>query len=352
MKKVKDGSFVSDLGEVIYYSQSRYESEIVGSDNCFICGASRGSTKFSDEHILPDWLLKEFDLYNSSINLPNRRTHRYSTYKIPCCTDCNKRMGDHFEKPISEAIKSGYEGVLDFIKKNGSDRIFQWLALIFFKSHYKDQKLWFFKNKQDGDDKIGDFYDWIELHHIHCIARLFYTNAKTDDSVSGTLFVFPAKQLESVESFDYADLYESRSIMIRLNDTCLLAVLNDSGLAGYHFMKTLPGPIGMLSAVQLREVFARISHLNNIIIDRPQFFSANVDGAYSIVAKVPKVLTLKKGAQAEYGELLHGLTISLLDSLVDECRNQIIEKVRQGQWTFLFFDNGEFDTESMNPIVE
>ncbi len=38
---------------------------------CFICGAQPGSKVFNDEHVIPEWVLRKFNLFNRTITLPN-----------------------------------------------------------------------------------------------------------------------------------------------------------------------------------------------------------------------------------------------------------------------------------------
>ncbi len=72
--------------KIIFFSLDKFITEIIEGDNCFICGIDKAKSKFNDEHIIPDWILKKLELFSASINLPNGDTYRYDKYKIPCCT--------------------------------------------------------------------------------------------------------------------------------------------------------------------------------------------------------------------------------------------------------------------------
>lgn len=53
-----------DNGKILHFSIKDFEEKIVKSNNCFICGQSPDDKIFNDEHIIPKWILRKFDLYN------------------------------------------------------------------------------------------------------------------------------------------------------------------------------------------------------------------------------------------------------------------------------------------------
>jgi hypothetical protein len=60
----EDGSVVDGAGRVIYFSPKRFEVDIGLGDCCFVCGAKPSDRPFNDEHILPEWLLRRYDLFS------------------------------------------------------------------------------------------------------------------------------------------------------------------------------------------------------------------------------------------------------------------------------------------------
>jgi hypothetical protein len=89
-----DGSVIDETGKVIFFSTERFVNDICLGHCCFICGAQPESRPFSDEYILPEWLLRHFDLFSRTITLPNEGKIRYDRYTVPCCVDCNALMGE------------------------------------------------------------------------------------------------------------------------------------------------------------------------------------------------------------------------------------------------------------------
>ena len=66
----RDVTLVSHDGRILLMSCKRFIDEIVMGDACFVCGASPRDKTFDDEHIVPRWVLRRFDLFNKQITLP------------------------------------------------------------------------------------------------------------------------------------------------------------------------------------------------------------------------------------------------------------------------------------------
>ena len=141
MPVTSDGSVVDQEGRLIFCSPARFVADICEGDHCFICGRSKREVDFNREHVLPDWMLHQFNLHRSTMTLPNSERHPYGTYTVPCCINCNSRLGEVFEMPISKAFASGFAGIEALVADEGPDRLFQWLSLIFLKLHLKDRRL-------------------------------------------------------------------------------------------------------------------------------------------------------------------------------------------------------------------
>jgi hypothetical protein len=109
--RTEDGSVVDADGRVIFFSAKRFEQDIGLGDCCFICGAKPSDRPFNDEHILPEWLLRRYNLFSETIKLPNESLVRYDRYTVPCCVDCNRNMGETIERPISEVIQAGPDAI-------------------------------------------------------------------------------------------------------------------------------------------------------------------------------------------------------------------------------------------------
>ena len=135
----EDGSIIDRAGKVIFFSAQRFVDDICLGNCCFICGARPEEKPFNDEHILPEWLLRRYDLFTKTITLPNDRMVRYDRYTVPCCADCNSLMGRLIEEPVSQVVQAGTDAVIEYIKKDGGLKMFIWTGLIFLKIHLKDR---------------------------------------------------------------------------------------------------------------------------------------------------------------------------------------------------------------------
>jgi hypothetical protein len=96
-----DGSIIDETGKVLFFSTNRFIDDICLGDCCFICGAKPGQKPFNNEHILPEWLLRRYNLFAGTITLPNGNKVRYDRYTVPCCAECNSLMGTEIETPIT-----------------------------------------------------------------------------------------------------------------------------------------------------------------------------------------------------------------------------------------------------------
>jgi hypothetical protein len=270
----QDGSIIDRAGKVIFFSAQRFVDDICLGNCCFICGARPGDKPFNNEHILPEWLLRRYDLFARTITLPNDRTVRYDRYTVPCCIDCNSLMGKVIEEPVSQLVRTGTEAVINYIKNDASGgalKIFIWMGLIFLKVHLKDRTFRVDPDLRKKSEQIGDRYEWDNLHHLHSLVRSFYTGCRVEAEAIGSCLVLPARTQVSPEKFDFGDLSFGQTMLLRLDDTALLTVFNDSGAVNGWFCQKLEKITGPLSDLQLREVLVEFAWLNIHLKERPTF---------------------------------------------------------------------------------
>ena len=266
------GNVVSSNGKTLFYSINSFIEEICNTDNCFVCGIENNKTIFNDEHVIPRWILKRYDLFGKNISLPNNKKFKYGKYKISCCKECNSLLGDNLEKKISEGFAGTYNDSVTFFDQN-RELVFIWVCLLYIKTHLRDRS---FKYDFQSDKKIGDDYEWGELHHIYCMARSVYTEIDIDKSVYGSMYIFPCAEYDWDESYDYIDLYGTGTVLIRLGNICIITVLNDSKLVGQLVKKKIDKITGKLNHIQMRELYARITYENLKIIDKPKYFTGGI----------------------------------------------------------------------------
>jgi hypothetical protein len=346
--KTPDGSFVDRDGKVIVFSPERFARDIGEGECCFICGAAPGTRPFNAEHVIPDWILKAHSLHSKGIELPNAALFSYGRYTIPCCEACNSLMSKELETPISRVIAAGYQAVSDYFHEHGPVLFFKWLALIFLKTHLCDRRLRTHLDKRKGDETLADRYDWEELHHVHCLARSFYTGARLDPSVLGTLVVLPSGNDRLSDGFDYGDNYLARTMLLQVKDVSFISVLNDSGISGQAMGPLLESIRGPLAPVQLREVMARVAYASLSIKMRPAFRSEiSHNGQYVISADLPPKIEMEPVNPSFFGELFYSCAKS---AIPDQQKDQLIPQIRSGKWTYIVDGSGKFIDHFKGPI--
>jgi hypothetical protein len=361
-----DVDVVDPSGKKLYFSLKKFIGDIAEGNRCFICGADPNAVVFNNEHVIPDWILAQYSLHSRTITIPNRAQQMYGGYTIPCCEECNQRLASTFETPISAIVKGGHDAIREYISSIDGPRLFfQWLALIYLKTHLKDKQLRLHLDRRRGSVTVSNLYEWKELHHIHCVARAFYTGATIEDSVFGSFVLWRAKCVPQREQFDYRDSYLGRTILLRLGDAAFIAVLNDSGgvkIAMEDFLQRLP--ISM-SPLQLRELMTRMAHMNMRVAERPvygsefsgSFLAPSMQtkntvfvGSYTISAELPeRVSLLDVPDRNALGEMLAFNLRDLIGEIAPpDGQESLIETMRDGLHSFIF----RSEEGLLEPLVE
>lgn len=344
-----DGSIEDQNGKVIFFSLDRFISDIVNGNCCFICGVRPAQAEFNNEHILPKWILKKYSLYNKKIALPNLTDIRYDRYTIPCCKSCNSLMNKKIEQPIYKLISKGYNEITKHIRDKGPWLFFIWLCLIYLKTHLKDKSLKYYLKDTNSRSKISDLYEWDSFHHIHCIARSFYTGVEMSANVLGSLLVLPSKVYEHYERYDYGDLYLAKTLFIRLDEITFISVLNDSCSSLTYVAEFVNKINDYVSPLQIRELMARLAYANIKLKTRPDYFSDInlIKQTYSINAKVPKTVVLDNLDAIEFGRLMYNCCKDIIAETISNSEHNDIELVKKGLYTFILDNNKNFIKNSM-----
>jgi hypothetical protein len=352
--KTADGSIEDHTGKVLFFSKDRFVKDICLGHCCFICGAQPGSKVFNDEHVIPEWVLRKFGLFDRTINLPNGTTLKYARYKVPCCADCNSLMGRQVEERISKVVKAGPDAVQDHIRDGNGLEVFVWLGLIFLKTHLKDRDYRIHLDRRQADIKIGDLYDWETLHHMHCLVRCFVNGAHLEKDVFGSMGAFAAKSEIGGDEFDYGDLFDAQTMMIRLDNVALITTFNDACGAIQGAMPRLNRIEGPLSQIQAREVMVDFAFVNLSIKERPKFYTECdiVKETITEKAKLPEKFELDELDYSLRGKLLRhslGETLGRMQA-VGKSPAEIEKAIDEGRFTVLFDDNGKFIRNSFVPL--
>jgi hypothetical protein len=253
-------------GKVMYFGYQDFMEKLVKGDHCFICGASPAEKPFNNEHIIPDWALRRYNLHEEWITLPNGTTMKYGQFVIPCCAECNTLLGQRLEEPISEYFSLSHPELVERMKADPtiSGQLYIWMCLIYSKTQLKYTALALHRERPGDKRTIGDLIGWRMMHHVHCMARVPYTGAKVGKQVCGSMMVLPALPDELGEDVDYMDSITAQCAMVRIGQIAVFAVMNDSRACQIKFKSYLDKIDGPLTSMQLREIFAHLEFLNFI----------------------------------------------------------------------------------------
>jgi len=326
----------------MFFSAERFTRDICSGQCCFICGVSRAAALFNDEHILPQWILRRFDLYGRTISLPNGRKVRYGSYTIRCCASCNSLLSKELEAPISRMFTGEHNAVVDQLTPERIRQLYIWMATVFLKTHLKDASLKHFANRNDGDATIAAVagYDWSDFHHIHCIARSAYTKAEISPEVYGTIIVLPAMLGDEDTAFDLIDLSMAQTFAVRIERTVIFAVFNDSCAVATGLSDLIDRINWPLNYMQIRELSAEIACCNLHLINRPVFHTSAESGnpprvhIYAETEDRPKFQKMDRGLRGAFMAHLFQDILPLL-RLGGRTSEESLELLKAGEVTFM-----------------
>lgn len=342
-----DGSVRDINGKTIFFSFERFKGAICKKGYCFVCGSSP-NRNFNNEHVFPNWLLRQCRVHEEKLTLPNGVLVKYGTYKIPCCQTCNSLLAEVYEAPISSAFYAGYDGVLEFVRNGGANRICAWLSLIFAKVHLRD-----FKNRASLDERanegvIGDHYELSELHHVHAVARAATAGVQVDERVFGTLVVLRISPTKKDVAFDYCDNLAGRTMLLQVNDVAMIYVLDDCGATSGMLSEQLKKLPYSLSELQLREVYARHLAANIHIKERPIFRTEFVSatGKPRISVELPE-LNIHNYEPEVFGRFFATALGNYSDALTVDgiTGEEALDAIKSGHVSFLFDEHGNVKTQ-------
>jgi hypothetical protein len=347
-------TFVAKDGRTLLFSCNEFVEVICKGGACFICGATSEFHDFNDEHIVPRWVLRRYNLFNKQITLPTGELRKYGGYRVPCCRLCNSLLGSHVEEPVSNLLAGDYDEVKIRLESlDAREILFVWLSLLFLKMHLKDSKVPVHKDRRQGSAVIGDIYDWADLHHIHAIARSPYTRAILEPGVLGSMFLVEVDDPTSADGWDFIDLTFAQTIAVRVGRIGIVAVLNDSGGAASAWSHRLSLITGPVTGSQFRELAAMFAVANDDIQERPEFGTLIIREQWAILfARVPTRLEMAEFDSEKFGHtLLFALGNTLPTIEVDGSRDPelVARKIKTGRVRFLWDE--EFNFRPADQIV-
>lgn len=304
--------------------------------------------------MLPEWLLRKYNLFARTITLPNDKTSRYDRHTVPCCAECNSLMGKAVEERMSAVVNGGPDSIQNFLASGGALEVFVWMGLIYLKLHLKDKTNRKVLDKRLPSGMIADDYEWDLLHHIHTMVRCFYIPTIIEAQVFGSMLVLPCRKEGSLDDFDLGDLHVAQTMMLRLGSTAIFVVFNDStGALSFLQENMLDKITGPISELQAREIMTEFAMLNLHLKERPIYRSEFdiVNEEHRIVAQLPERPELEGWNHELRGALMWNAFGHAWPQLrsAGTTEEDVKKAVMTGKLTVLFDDKGKFITGPGNP---
>jgi len=324
--KTQDGSVAEQDGSIVCFSRQGFISQIAQGDGCFLCGVRRDAATLAEEQVLPRWLLSRYSLVERTVNLPGGLQVPYEAYTVPCCERCQTLLAERIETPMSELVLAAAPAV--------GPLMFSWLTLLYLKIHLRERRF-------RADAPVPDTRGYETLHHAHSVVRAMCTGIAIEPEALGSLIALPVRPQQTAGGFDYFDVTLAHTVLVRFDNTAMLAVLDDSGAAAGLFWSQLEKIAGPVSELQLREVTVEFAYLNAHLKTRPTFFTSYdlANESAQLTARRPP-LELVPLDRKMRGELLLHAARRLLPP--GAAGADLAAAIRSGDYTFLFDSTGAF----------
>jgi hypothetical protein len=241
---------------------------VYGRDECFLCGAPLTPVTRTWEHVFPQWILREFDVWEARLTLLNGTDIPYSQLKIPCCLACNGGLLATIERTVATAYRSGIAG----FRALGEETLFLWLGKILYGLLVRELHL----PADRRDPEAGmivepDDLQQFQMHHYLLQGAVRRVRWGT---FPASIFLFDTKTSDDAHAnFDFSDGPHGPFLSLRIGGVGIFAVLQDWGAARNTLELTPPQS---LAPVQFRELSAfmryyayRFKRTPTILVGKP-----------------------------------------------------------------------------------
>lgn len=192
---------------------------------CFLCGKFLNKDNGTREHVIPRWLLGQFDLFDERLTLFNRTLIPYRQVTIPCCNECNSVYLSRIEAIMEAAIKRG----ADEVRKINLMTVYVWMGKIFYGLLYRDLSL--LASRQDPNAGYLVEKEAMEnFRALHSFLQAARMEIKFEGFFPGSIFIFDLDLPEGFPPFGYSDNPIGMTICLRMGNVGIIACLKDNGM--------------------------------------------------------------------------------------------------------------------------
>ena len=194
--------------------------------HCFLCGTKIKQGLRSEEHIIPEWLQRKYNLWNNKVEFPNKYTKNYSSLKVACCFECNQIMKENLENRVIKIFEQGYNS----IKEEDLEILYLWIGKIFFSFHFKD--LFLKKNlRNKSKNRIRSKREFKYFSMLHMLLQAIRFEHVYRFYRPYSIYVYKTLKYSPSDdrAFDYIDSTIGMIAAIRFSDVGIICVFNEEG---------------------------------------------------------------------------------------------------------------------------
>jgi len=245
------------------------------SKKCFICGTELNKTNKTNEHVFPQWLIKRYNLQESSLALLDGSLKMYTRLKVPCCNICNNEYWATLESKISEAVNSGVEAV----RLLNKDMLYLWLVKLFFGTLVKESKISRNNKEKKPSKKIVENEMFLKFNYFQLLLHMMTIGGEIIEP-NYSIFIFDI--FDNDTTFNYSTDINSNFISIQLGRIGIICCMDDYGSSRKSFDKIVEFEAKTIHILQFNEICALINYelFRNIFNVMRTFVESKEDGNY------------------------------------------------------------------------
>jgi hypothetical protein len=243
-------------------------------------------------------------------------------------------------------FSGGFDSLVDYVEKEGYLKVYLWMALLFIKTHVKDQSLRMQLDRRVKYSSIAEAvgYQWENFHHVYCLSRVPYTQVSLDQYCVGSFFFVPVESIDPEKEFDYMDISYANTVGVIIGGIGIIAVFGDAGAVYNQIEPTVINKLGnSVTSMQFRELVAHFACCSLHIKNSPKHSTLMDTSGAQPPSMICQLLDSKPEFET-YNALVFG---GLMDMLIGELLDGKVavldfrEKLKAGQLSLLFDSSGE-----------
>lgn len=269
-------------------SQELFQIESDFFNRCVMCRELLYDDTKTVEHIFPQWLQNEFNLWNEKITLPNNSQTLYRQFTVPCCKECNNGPMSAWEKLIQSAVEKGYD---EFIKLD-EEIVVWWLLKIYYSKMVKE--LSFKENiripnscMMISDEQICAYKN-IYFYMCELLKGTKFKNPKPYE-----LYIF---RTYNEHCFDYIDDISRHVVYMQMSDILIVCSFDSYRVFSLQYKKELQelSKLDRIHPLQALEMFSKIIYYkSHYKFDSEHKTSIEADGV-KISSKITNIEQLRE----------------------------------------------------------